>query len=617
MTYRVNYADDTKSPIIVQDGEVDTSTNLGLVGRGYTGFGEVIAENFLNLLENFSDETPPSRPTEGQLWYNNANSSMYYYTVAETWKKVGNVRVETFDPILNDGEVNGDIWLNSTTNDMYMFSSPNWILMANGDLSTKLYTRIRADNNNPIGFHKTLEMVVANKVVAIFSSDVTPWTPNSIGSNTEYLDDGSLMVNVYNTIKLGINLINRQSITEVTISNSDPTSETTSQYVQEGDMWVNKTSNRLYTYTDSAWKRINNYVKVRASTPIIENDEEAGDLWINTLNDKIYYYNPTTSTWEFLASNTTFSTVSPQITDVKNEGDYWIDTVKRQIFSYNGSSWINLSFQEQGTFVITQDRLDINNVLHKTLETIVNGKTVSVSASDDNPWKPNVSEMLYEGGSYSQKFPTIIPGLNMSNYVGEITITTNGSNIDLVTESSPRLLNGIATKRSISGTYIQNYLDYTVTTDYTDVDTASVYLYPIQWVPLIKGQIQFLMVLNGITSFDFRIIRRPLDANENPLAEVTVHQSGVTYGSATTTVQSFVLPFIDNIGPRLYEYYPVGSQGPYRVRYALQIKRGAAGTFTTASTVIDLEPIFLGWNGGAYSNPDEDSYYNTEGYNQL
>ena len=615
MTYRVNYTDDTKSPIIVQDGDVDTSTNIGLVGRGYTGFGEVVAENFLHLLENFSDETPPARPVEGQLWYNNTNSSMYYYTVSETWKKIGNVRTESFNPILNDGEVNGDVWLNTSTNDLYIYSSPNWVLMANGDISTKVYTRTRKDNATPIGTHKTIEIVVANKVVAVFSSDLTPWTPNSTGSNTEYLDDGSIMANIYNSIKLGINLVNRKSITEVTVSTTNPTTGTTSQYVEEGDMWVNKTSNRLYTYTAGSWKRINNYVKVRGSVPVIENDEQSGDLWINTLNDKIYYYNPTTSTWEFLASNTTFSTSSPQSTDIRNAGDYWIDTTKRQIFSYNGSNWINLSFQEEGTFVVTRDRLDINNVSHKTLETIVNGKTISVNASDDNPWKPNVSEMLYEGGSYSQKFPNIIPGLNMSNYVGEITITSNGSNITLQTESSPRLLNGIATKRSLSGTFIQNYVDYTVTTDFTDVDTASVYLYPLQWVPVVKGQMQILMVLNGITSYSFKIIRRPLDANETPIAEYTVYQNEITLNPASTTVQTFVLPFIDNIGPKLYEYYPVGSQGPYRVRYALQIKRGAAGTFTTASTTIDLEPIFLGWNGSVTSSADEDSYVNNEGYN--
>lgn len=420
MTYRINYSDDIKTPIIVQDGDIDTTTDLGIVGRGYTGFGEVIAENFLHLLENFSDETPPTRPIEGQLWYNNAASALYYYTVAETWKKVGNTRAETYNPILGQGEVNGDMWLNTTTNDVYMYISPNWTVIANGDSSTKIYARTRKDSGSPILTHKTLEYAIDNKVVAIFSGDAVSWNPNSTGSTTEFLDDGTPMVDTFPVINLGINLINRKNITEVTVSSSNP--DTLNVYLVEGDLWVNKNTKKLYCYNGENWDRIGDSVKVRDYDPVIENDEEIGDIWINSATDKIYYYDSVNVRWQLLGQGTTLSTVSPTFTDIKNLGDYWINTSTLQLFVYNGTSWLNLSFQEKGTFVMSNTRLDDNNIPHKTLETIINNVTVKVQIGDDFEWNPNVSEILYEGGSFAAKFPTLYPETNGDGYIRGIDI---------------------------------------------------------------------------------------------------------------------------------------------------------------------------------------------------
>ena len=36
--------------VVLQDGTLDTSTSIGLLGRNYVGYGEVQNENFLFLL---------------------------------------------------------------------------------------------------------------------------------------------------------------------------------------------------------------------------------------------------------------------------------------------------------------------------------------------------------------------------------------------------------------------------------------------------------------------------------------------------------------------------------------------------------------------------------------
>ena len=74
MAYTVNKTNSAASPnqYTVQDGVVNTQTDLSFVGKGYAGYGELIAVNFLHLLENFANTTAPTKPIQGQLWYDSS-----------------------------------------------------------------------------------------------------------------------------------------------------------------------------------------------------------------------------------------------------------------------------------------------------------------------------------------------------------------------------------------------------------------------------------------------------------------------------------------------------------------------------------------------------------------
>lgn len=70
MAYTINKLG--SSDITVEYGTLNTETSLQLVGKDYFGYGEAIAQNFVDLLENFaSDNTTdgPANPIAGQLWY--------------------------------------------------------------------------------------------------------------------------------------------------------------------------------------------------------------------------------------------------------------------------------------------------------------------------------------------------------------------------------------------------------------------------------------------------------------------------------------------------------------------------------------------------------------------
>ena len=53
MTYVVNRSDGTLVANVPDNVVDSTSTSISLVGRNFSGYGETIAENFVQMLENF------------------------------------------------------------------------------------------------------------------------------------------------------------------------------------------------------------------------------------------------------------------------------------------------------------------------------------------------------------------------------------------------------------------------------------------------------------------------------------------------------------------------------------------------------------------------------------
>lgn len=159
MPYTINYSNSGKPAIILNDGTVDTSTSLVLIGKNVTNFGEHLNENLLNLLENFSDGTEPPSPVEGQLWYNTTESQLYIYDNGQ-WYPIG-------FPVGN----------------------------------TRMVVRNRQDTLGV--FHKTIEGIVDGNIVHITVDDTTSWTPHP----TEFLEDGVTRLDTqFPTIQSGINM---------------------------------------------------------------------------------------------------------------------------------------------------------------------------------------------------------------------------------------------------------------------------------------------------------------------------------------------------------------------------------------------------------------------------
>lgn len=125
MAYQINKTDGT-IVATVADGQVDDlSTDLTLIGKNYSGFGEAFNENLVKILENFADSARPTHPIRGQLWFDTAESRLKVYNGAE-FIPVSSATISGSQPLTLGI---GDLWFNSTDKQLYFYDGTNTILL--------------------------------------------------------------------------------------------------------------------------------------------------------------------------------------------------------------------------------------------------------------------------------------------------------------------------------------------------------------------------------------------------------------------------------------------------------------------------------------------------------
>jgi hypothetical protein len=124
MAYQVNKTDGSILASVA-DSQLDTvSTDLALIGKNYSGFGEVLNENFVKLLENFANTTRPDRPIRGQLWYDTKDLKLKVYTGTQ-FSSIGSAIVSRTRPPL----LSGDLWYNDIDKQLIYFDGNRDILL--------------------------------------------------------------------------------------------------------------------------------------------------------------------------------------------------------------------------------------------------------------------------------------------------------------------------------------------------------------------------------------------------------------------------------------------------------------------------------------------------------
>lgn len=179
MSYIVNLPNGTLLTTIL-DGTIDnTASSLTLVGRNYSGYGEIIAEDLVALLVNFSNNVSPSNPNTGQIWYDSSNKLVKVYT-GTAWKNVGSA---TYSSTAPSTTVGGDFWWDSVNKQLYCYdgTSPydiqGWILVGPGYSVVKGKSgAIFEQISDGTVWHDVVGMYLDGTRTAIISD--TQFTPN-------------------------------------------------------------------------------------------------------------------------------------------------------------------------------------------------------------------------------------------------------------------------------------------------------------------------------------------------------------------------------------------------------------------------------------------------------
>ena len=170
MAYQIFFTDKVnKLGLVVQDQSINSETSLKFPGKNYTGYGPLIGENFLHLLENFANTSQPATPVQGQLWFDSSpnNEKMMVYNGAN-WIPVSTINKGITQPIIKQ---EGELWVDTENLQLFIYTdAAGWVLIGpqfTGGLTTGATPQIvdGIDNNQ----YNILRLDVNGKPLIIFS----------------------------------------------------------------------------------------------------------------------------------------------------------------------------------------------------------------------------------------------------------------------------------------------------------------------------------------------------------------------------------------------------------------------------------------------------------------
>ena len=189
----------------VNDGTLNLTTDLKFVGKNYAGYGQVVNENLLKILENFSNSEAPSKPLVGQLWYDTANKKLKIYNGLQ-W----NICLTAS----NSSEVpedlsEGDLWFDRLAQVLYVKS--------NGKL-LQIGPNKNENGTGGVGFTESEVLSDTDTVYKIIKLTIAGETVAVVSKDEFIIDSTHPLSREFSKIKKGITLRGADSTTGISSS---------------------------------------------------------------------------------------------------------------------------------------------------------------------------------------------------------------------------------------------------------------------------------------------------------------------------------------------------------------------------------------------------------------
>lgn len=176
MAYTINLTNGSIFATIA-DGTINTASSMTLIGKNYAGYGQFLDDNFIHLLENGANSTPPGAPLTGQLWWDSSASLLKVYN-GTTFKTISAATASSSAPTSN---VTGDLWYDITNQQLKVWTGSAWLVVGPAFTSGQGVTGAIAETilDNTSTSHVVITLYVNNSVVGIVSKDASfqPATP--------------------------------------------------------------------------------------------------------------------------------------------------------------------------------------------------------------------------------------------------------------------------------------------------------------------------------------------------------------------------------------------------------------------------------------------------------